>query len=105
MNQQIHKNFVVFQIIAFELGVADSPNLQKDTCPRQSVCQETSLRFHLIIRAIFSESTSLKMKKAHDKSTLVKISEVFGTNIMLSVKACSETALFKKWSDEVFHSL
>ena len=38
MEQKIEKKILVFQIIAFELGVADSHNLQEDTCHRMSMC-------------------------------------------------------------------
>ena len=38
MEQKIHKNFFVFQRIAFELGVANSRNIEQDTCHRQSMC-------------------------------------------------------------------
>ena len=37
MEQKIQESFCVFQIIAFELGVANSPNLQQDTCHRQPI--------------------------------------------------------------------
>ena len=38
MEQKIQEKFFVFQIIAFELGVADSLNLEYDTCHRESMC-------------------------------------------------------------------
>ena len=38
MEQKIEKKFFVFQIIAFELGVTNSHNLEQDTCRRQSMC-------------------------------------------------------------------
>ena len=38
MEQKGEKKFFVFQIIAFELGVANSLNLQQDTYHRQSMC-------------------------------------------------------------------
>ena len=38
MEQKIEKNFLVSQINAFDLGVAISHNLERDTCPRQSMC-------------------------------------------------------------------
>ena len=34
MEQQIQKKFFVFQIIAFELGVENSRNLEQDICHR-----------------------------------------------------------------------
>ena len=38
MQQAIHKIFFLFQIFAFEMGVADSHNFEQDTCHRQSMC-------------------------------------------------------------------
>ena len=38
MEQKIQKMFSIFQIIAFELGVANSHNLKQDICQRQSMC-------------------------------------------------------------------
>ena len=32
MEQNFQKNFFVFQLIAFELGVANSNNLEQNTC-------------------------------------------------------------------------
>ena len=49
MEQKIQKFFFVFQINAFELGVANSGNLEQDTCHRQSLCKQTPLRFHLTL--------------------------------------------------------
>ena len=85
MEQKIEKNIFVFQIIAFELGVANSHNLEQDTCRRQSMCSETSLRFHLTLGETYSKSTSLRMIKEHDKSTLLEISKAGG---MLSHVYC-----------------
>ena len=38
MEQKIEKMFFLFQIIAFELGVANSLNIQYDTWHRHSMC-------------------------------------------------------------------
>ena len=38
MDQQIQKTFFVFQIIAFELGVANYHNLEQVIYNRQSMC-------------------------------------------------------------------
>ena len=79
MEQKLEKKFFVFQIIAFELGVANSRNLEQDICHRQSMCERTGLRFHITLGETFSKSTSLRMMKKHDKSTVTEISQVFGT--------------------------
>ena len=38
MEEKVEKNILVFQIIAFDLAVATSHNLERDTCHRQSMC-------------------------------------------------------------------
>ena len=38
MEQKTEKKFLVFRLIAFELGVTNSPNLEHDTSPQQSMC-------------------------------------------------------------------
>ena len=69
----------MFQIIAFEFGVANSRNIQEDTLHRQAMCQQTHLRFDLKLVEKFSKSTSLRMMEKDDKSALMDISQVFGT--------------------------
>ena len=78
MQQKIQKKFFVFQIIAFELGVANSRNIGQDTCHRWSICQQTLLRFPLTLGEKFSKSTSLRMMKKHHKTAFMEISQVFG---------------------------
>ena len=78
MEQGIDIKFFVFQIIAFELGVTNSCNLEQDICHQLSLCQETPLRFHLKLREIFSKSISLRMMEKHDKCAVSKILQVFG---------------------------
>ena len=41
----------------------------------------------------------------HDKSALMEISEVFGTLSHVHSQTCSETALFREWSNQDFQSL
>ena len=38
MEQKIEENFFVFQIIAFEFGVASSCYIEQETCHRQPMC-------------------------------------------------------------------
>ena len=38
MERKIEKNFFLFQIIVFQLGVGNSRNIEQDTCHRHSVC-------------------------------------------------------------------
>ena len=63
MEQKIQNKFSVFQIIAFELGVGNSHNLEQDTCHWQPIIEKTPLRLHLTLGEIFSKSTSLRMMK------------------------------------------
>ena len=79
MVQKIRQKFFVFQIIAFELGLANSHKIEQDTCYRQSMCQQTPLTFNLTLGDIFSKSTSIKVMEKYDKSTLMEIWQVFGT--------------------------
>ena len=38
MEQEAEEKLLVFHIIAFELGVKNSHNPERDTCHRQSTC-------------------------------------------------------------------
>ena len=71
--------FCVFEIIAFELGVANSPNLQQDTGDRWSMCYETPLIFYLTLGETFPKSIFLRIMKKYDKGALMDILQVFGT--------------------------
>ena len=71
MGQKILKKFFVFEIIAFELGVANSHNLEEDTSHRQSISLQTKLTFHLKLGETFSKSTSMSMMKKHDRNALI----------------------------------
>ena len=73
------KKFVVFQIIAFELRIAGSRNIQQDTWHRQAMCQQTHVRFHLTRGKTFSKSNLPRIIKKHEKCTLRQASQVFGT--------------------------
>ena len=77
MEQKIQKKFFVFQIIAFELGVANSHNLERDTCHQMFICSKTTLRFDLTLGETFCKLNSLGMRKKQDKSALMEISQVF----------------------------
>ena len=79
MEEKIQKKVFVFKIIAFELGAANSPDPEEDTCHRQWMCQQTPLGFCISLRDIFSKSVPIRVMKKHEKSTLMEISQVFGT--------------------------
>ena len=104
MEQKIQKKFFVFQIIAFELGVANSHNLEQDTCHRQSICKQKHPRFHLTLAETYSKLTSLRMIKELIKALSWRFSKQLGSFPMLNMKAFSETALFREWSNQDNHS-
>ena len=59
MEKKILKIFLVFQITAFELGVANSHNLQQVTCHRQSIYFFIIYLFALYLKLTFP---SLQLK-------------------------------------------
>ena len=79
MEQKIQKKLFVFQILAFELGIANSRNIEQDICYHQSLCSQTPLRFHLTLGETFSKSTFPKMMTIHNKGALMEILQVFVT--------------------------
>ena len=78
-NKIFRKKIFPFQIFAFELGVANSCNVQQDTCHWQAMCQQIHLRFHLTLGGTFSLSTSLRVIHKHDKCAARELSQVFET--------------------------
>ena len=68
MEQKIEKNYFVCQIIAFELGVANSHNTEQDSCRRQSMSSQTPLRFPRTLEETFSKSTFPRMMKNTKKA-------------------------------------
>ena len=84
----------VSQLIAFELGVADSRNIEQDICQRQSICQQTPLRFHLTLAETFSKSTFLRMMKKLDKGTAMEVLQVFGTLSHVDCKSVFRNGAF-----------
>ena len=79
MQQKNQKNFLVFKIIAFELGTKNIQNPEDHTGNWQSMCYETPLRFNISVREICSKSGSLRVMKKYDESALMHISPKFGT--------------------------
>ena len=105
MEKKNQKIFFIFQITAFEIGVSNLHNLEQDTCHRMSMCSQTPQRFHLTLGETFSKSISLRMMKNMIKVLLSRFRRYFGRFHMFTVKACSETALFREWSNQDFQSL
>ena len=79
MEQKFEKMLLVFQIVAFELGVANSHNIEQDTYHPHSMCLKAAPRFNLTLEQAFSKATFLEMMKRHDKSALMEILQVFET--------------------------
>ena len=90
MEQEIQKNPLVFQIIPFQLGIANSHILEQDLCQRQSMRSETSLGFYLTLWESFPKSISMRMMKKHDQNPLMEILQVLG---MLSNVECQRVFL------------
>ena len=66
MEQKNYKRFSVLKIIAFEPETTNSHNPKEDTCHWQSMYYETSLRFKISLREIFSKSGSVRVMKKFD---------------------------------------
>ena len=96
---------MVLKKIALESGTTNSHNPEQDTCHWQSMSCETPLRFNILLKEIFSKSRSLRAMKKNDENDLMVILQEFGPFKMMTVKGCSETALFREWSKQVLHSL
>ena len=79
MKQKVEKTFFVFQIIAFELGVANPCNVLQDTWNRQAMCQQIHKRFQRTLGETFYKSTSLRKLKKDDKSAVMEILQLFAT--------------------------
>ena len=105
MKQKNRKKLVVLNIIPFESGTTDSHNLEQDISHWQSMCYETTLRFNISLREIFSKSGSPIVMKKYDESALRQISHDLGLFNMLIVKGVSEMVFFKECSNEVFQNL
>ena len=78
MQQKNQKKFLVFKIIAFELGTKNIQNPEDHTGNWQSMCYETPLRFNISVREICSKSGSLMAMKKYDESVLMQVLQEFG---------------------------
>ena len=73
------EQFSVSEIIVFELVAVNSHYYQENSCHRQSIRQETVLRFQTSLRETFTNSISLRVMRKHEKSVVVMILALFGT--------------------------
>ena len=71
MAQKNQKKFLVIKIIAFQSRTANSHNSKEDAGHWQSMCYETSLRFNISLREIFSKSISFIVMKNYDESAVM----------------------------------
>ena len=79
IEQKNLKKLLVFKIIAFESGTANSHNPEQDICHWQSMCYGTALRFNISLREIFSKSGSPRLMKKYDESALMPVLQEFGS--------------------------
>ena len=63
MEQENPKNFLVFKIIAIELGSTNSHILEKDTFHWQSICYQATLTFKISLTEVYSKAGSLRVMK------------------------------------------
>ena len=79
MEQKNQQKLLVFKIIAFESGKANSHNPEQEICHWQSICYETPLGFNISIREIFSKSESPRVMEKYDESALMPVFQEFGS--------------------------
>ena len=70
---------------------------------RQSICQQTVLRFQISLRETFSNSIFLGVMEKNVLSC--RFQQCLGHLSMLTVEGCSETGLFTAFSNHAFCSL
>ena len=70
IEQKNLNKLLVLKIIAFESGTSYSHNPEQDICHCQSMCYETTLRFNISLREIFSKSGSFLVMKKYNQSVL-----------------------------------
>ena len=63
MEQENHKIFFVFKIIAFEPRSRNCHILEEDTSHWQSTCYQGALRFKISLREVYSKACSLRVMK------------------------------------------
>ena len=63
MEQKNQKKFLVFKIIALELGSTRSHILEQESSHWQSICYQTTLRFKISLSEVYSKTGSLRVVK------------------------------------------
>ena len=69
MERKNCKTFFAFKIFAFESSMINSDTLEYDNCHWQSICYETSLRFIIYLRKVFSKWSYFRVKKRYDEKS------------------------------------
>ena len=105
MEQKNDKKFVVLKIITCESGSRNSDILEQDTSDWQSGFYEATLTFKISQGEVYSKPGSIRVLKNIMKVLSRRFYQSFGPFNVLTVKGCSETLLFREWSNEVFDSL
>ena len=77
ITRKIEENSFVFEIIVSELVALNCLYKEENTCHRQSMCQQTVLRFCIELRYTFSDWIMLRVINKYDKGTVVQIATVF----------------------------
>ena len=77
MERNIQKKSSVFEIKAFEVVAENSAYCGRNTCHRQSMCQQTVLRFMIRVKQSFSNSIYLKFMRKKDNRDALLLSVVF----------------------------
>ena len=80
MERTIKKKSWVFEIKTFEIVAENSAYCDRNTCHRQSMCQQTFLRFMIRVKNSFSSSIYLEFMVKKDNSDALLLSAVFGTS-------------------------
>ena len=79
MEYKIQKKFSVFEIKAFQVIAENSAYCGRNTCHRQSMCYQTTLRFMIRVKQSFSHSIYEKFMGKKDNRGALLLSAVFGT--------------------------
>ena len=79
MKKKYQEKLLVLNIIPFELGTTNCQNPEQDNCHWHSMCFERSIRFNVSLMDILSKSGSPRVMRKYDESSLMQISQEFGT--------------------------
>ena len=78
MQKKLKKKFFFSEIMTYELVALACLYSEENTCHRQSMCQQTVLRFCISLRENFSDSTTFKVINEYGEGAAVQILTLFG---------------------------